>query len=183
MTQPTMHYQRIRIQEIHRTRLFWVCLLGTAVALEAAALGFQYLMDLRPCVLCIYERVAVAGIGLAGIVGALAPHRPLPRFAAYLIWAGAAAWGLSLASEHVGIQFATSNLSCEFFANFPPWFQLDQWLPSVFAPTGYCDEIQWQFLGLTMPQWMLVVYSGYLLLLAIVLVNEFRLRVSAGLAG
>ncbi len=168
-----MYHQRKRIQGIHRARLFWVFLLGTALALEAAALGFQYLMDLRPCVLCIYERVAVAGVALAAIIGMMAPHRLVPRLVAYLIWAGAAGWGLSLAIEHVGIQFGTSNLSCEFFANFPAWFQLDQWFPSVFAPTGYCDEIQWQFLGLTMPQWMLFVYSGYLLLLVLVLINEF----------
>ena len=161
-----------QLQRILQAPLFWSGLLITALGLEAAALGFQYLMDLQPCVLCVYERVAVGGIALAGLIGMIASDRLFLRTAAYLVWAVSAAWGLSLAMEHVGIQFGTSDLSCEFFADFPPWFQLDQWFPAVFAPTGYCDDIQWQFLGLTMPQWMLFVYSVYLLLLAIALIGE-----------
>ena len=80
---------------------------------------------------------------------------------------------LLLAMEHTGIQMGTSDFNCEFFANFPDWFKLDEWLPVVFNPTGYCSDIQWQFLGFTMPQWMLVVYAGYLLMLVIALIGEF----------
>ena len=158
---------------IPRSRLFWFGLLLTALGLETAALGFQYLMDLRPCVLCIYERVAVAGVALAGLIGLISPTQGIIRALAYLVWASSTLWGLSLAMEHVGIQMGTPGLSCEFFANFPAWLPLDQWAPAVFAPTGYCDEIQWQFLGLSMPQWMLIVYVGYLLLLGLVLITEF----------
>ena len=158
---------------IPRLRVFWFFLLLTALGLETAALGFQYLLDLRPCVLCIYERVAVAGVALAGLLGMISPANTTIRVLAYLVWASSALWGLLLAMEHVGIQMGTSSLSCEFFANFPAWLPLDQWAPAVFAPTGYCDEIQWQFLGLSMPQWMLVVYSAYLVLLGLALITEF----------
>jgi len=164
------------MQSISRIRLFWTALLITALGLEAAALFFQHVMHLQPCVLCIYERVAVGGIALASLIGMVAPRQWFVRWVAYAVWGVSAGWGLSLAMEHVGIQFGTSNLSCEFFTNFPAWLPLDQWLPAVFAPTGYCDEIQWQFLGLTMPQWMLVVYAGYLLLLTVVLISEIVLR-------
>jgi len=173
-----MYNRERRLRRIPQTRLFWAALLATALGLEVAALVFQYLLHLQPCVLCVYERVAVGGIALAGLIGIIAPNRALLRTAAYLVWAVSAAWGLSLAMEHVGIQFGTSNLSCEFFADFPPWFQLDQWFPAVFAPTGYCDDIQWQFLTLTIPQWMLPVYIGYLLLLAMALISEFARRFS-----
>jgi disulfide bond formation protein DsbB len=148
-------------------------ILVSALGLEATALFFQYAMQLDPCVLCVYERLAVAGIGLAALLGVIAPGWRLIRFAAYFVWGGSAAWGLSLAMEHVGIQLGTTNLKCEFFANFPAWFKLDEWFPAVFTPTGYCDDIQWQFLGFTMPQWMVVVYSGYLLLLLFALIAEF----------
>lgn len=158
---------------IPRIRLSWLVILLSAVGLEATALFFQYVMQLDPCVLCVYERLAVAGIGLAGLLGLTAPGVGAIRFPAYLLWGAAAVWGLGLAMEHVGIQSGTSNLSCEFFANFPAWFKLDEWFPAVFAPTGYCDEIQWQFLGFSMPQWMIVVYSGYLLLLIVALAAEF----------
>jgi len=160
---------------LHPTfRPFWFALLFTALGLEAAALYFQYVMGLDPCVLCVYERLAVAGIALSGLLGLLAPGLLLWRLLCYVIWVASAIWGLTLAMKHVGIQFGTSNLSCEFFANFPAWFKLDEWLPSVFTPTGYCNDIQWQLFSLTMPQWMLVVYSGYLFLLMVALIVELR---------
>jgi len=158
---------------IPRTRLFWLLIVASALGLEAAALFFQYVMQLDPCVLCVYERLAVAGVALAGLLGLIAPGLGLMRFSAYLLWGVSTIWGLSLAMEHVGFQFGAIDLKCEFFANFPAWFKLDEWFPAVFTPTGYCNDIQWQFLGFTMPQWMIVVYSGYLLLLLIALIAEF----------
>jgi disulfide bond formation protein DsbB len=124
----------------------------------------------------VYERLAVAGIALAGLLGFLAVGLRSVRLLAYLLWATSAIWGLSLAMEHTGIQIGTSDFNCEFFANFPDWFKLDEWLPAIFSPTGYCSDVQWQFLGFTMPQWMLVVYTGYLLLLIIALIGEFAYR-------
>jgi len=159
---------------IPRLRLFWLVILVSALGLETAALFFQYIMKLDPCVLCVYERLAVAGIALAGLLGLLAPEKRGVRMLGYLLWAASAVWGLSLAMQHVGIQFGTVDLNCEFFANFPAWFKLDEWLPGIFNPTGYCSDIQWQFLSLTMPQWMLVVYAGYLLLLLVALIGEVR---------
>ena len=158
---------------ILRIRVFWLLVLISALGLEATALFFQYVMNLEPCVLCVYERLAVAGIGLAGLLGLIAPGSALIRYPAYLLWGASTAWGLSLAMEHVGFQFGSVDLKCEFFANFPAWFKLDEWFPAVFTPTGYCTDIQWQFLGFTMPQWMIVVYSGYLLLFSLALVAEF----------
>jgi len=159
---------------IPRLRLFWLAILVSALGLEATALFFQHVMKLDPCVLCVYERLAVAGIALTGLLGIVAPEQRVLRMFCYLLWAASVIWGLTLAMKHVGIQFGTSDLNCEFFANFPSWFKLDEWLPAIFNPTGYCSDIQWQFLGLTMPQWLLVVYSGYLLLLLIAVLAEFR---------
>ena len=44
----------------------WLLLLISALALEGAALYFQYGMELQPCVMCIYERVALFSIAFAG---------------------------------------------------------------------------------------------------------------------
>ncbi|MCB1792281.1 MAG: disulfide bond formation protein B, partial [Gammaproteobacteria bacterium] len=37
-----------------------------------------------------------------------------------------------------------------------------------------CDDIQWQWLSLTMAQWMVVVFALYLISLAVVLVIDWR---------
>jgi disulfide bond formation protein DsbB len=153
------------------TRTAWLTLAASAMGLEVSALWFQYGMRLDPCVMCVYERLAVIGLMLAGLLGALAPRLTIVRWSGYLIWAVSAGWGLLLAIEHVGYQTDTSGaLSCSFLPNFPAWLPLEQWLPSVFLPTGYCDDVQWQWLSLTMAEWMVVVFTIYLLILGAVLV-------------
>ncbi|HHI76833.1 MAG TPA: disulfide bond formation protein DsbB [Gammaproteobacteria bacterium] len=141
----------------------WLLLAGTALGLELAALYFQYGLGLDPCVLCVYERTAVAGILLAGLLGAVAPRLALLRWAALALWAASAAWGLWLALRHVGIQLGELDLSCSYLADFPTWAPLDAWWPAVFQPTGFCEEILWSFLGLSMPGWMAVIYGLHLL--------------------
>ncbi|MDX2319790.1 MAG: disulfide bond formation protein B, partial [Moritella sp.] len=39
---------------------------------------------------------------------------------------------------------------------------LHEWAPWLLNPTGFCDEINWQFLSYTMPQWLIVISSIYL---------------------
>lgn len=162
-------------------RLPWMVVALSALGLELTALYFQYGMDLAPCVLCIYQRLAVAGILAAGIVGALAPSVAALRLLGYIGLAASAIVGIDLASEHVAIQRG-EIIGCAFFANFPSWAPLDAWLPALFRPTGSCDEIQWSLFGRNMPEWMLVVFWAYLAALAYALIMELRrlLRRSVG---
>jgi protein dithiol:quinone oxidoreductase len=46
----------------------------------------------------------------------------------------------------------------------------------VFQPTGFCGDIQWQFLGLSMPQWMIIIMSLMLIALLTALYLEIRSR-------
>jgi disulfide bond formation protein DsbB len=154
-------------------RFPWLLVAGSALALELSALYFQYGMDLAPCVLCVYQRAAVAGILLAGLVGALAPSLPLLRLLGYAGIATAAFIGIDLATHHVAIQRGEA-FGCAFFAEFPSWAPLDTWLPAVFQPTGACGEIHWRFLGRNMPEWMQIVFGAYLAALGYALVMEVR---------
>jgi disulfide bond formation protein DsbB len=158
------------------SRYAWGTLAVSALFLELSALFFQYGMQLEPCLLCVYERTAVLGVFAAGLIGVVAPSRLWLRVAGYLLWGASAGWGLYLAVRHTGIQLGVIEppLSCNFEAQFPSWAKLDQWLPYVFQPSGYCDEIQWRFLSLSMPQWMVVIFALYILALLLVLVREVR---------
>ncbi|MEW8525963.1 MAG: disulfide bond formation protein DsbB, partial [Candidatus Thiodiazotropha endolucinida] len=137
-------------------RLPWLLLAVSALILEAAALYFQYGLDLDPCVLCIYQRAAVMGIFVSALIGMSAPTSSIARWVSYIGWGVAAGWCLYLALELSGLQLGIvqPSLSCDVNAKFPVWFKLDRWLPAVFQPTGFCGDIQWQFLGLSMPLWM-----------------------------
>lgn len=157
---------------IHRTA--WILLALTALGLELAALYFQYQQKLDPCVLCVYERTAVMGILFSGLIAALAPGLLICRGMAMLLWGASAGWGLQLALKHTGIQlFPSPSNTCDFAANYPHWAKLDEWFPWLFQPTGFCDEIQWQFFGYTMPQTMIGIYALYLLMLVVVVLSQF----------
>ncbi len=159
-----------------QSRLSWGLLALSALALEAAALYFQYGLQLDPCELCIYQRAAVIGILLSALIGFAAPRLALARGVGYLGWGAASIWCLYLALKLSGLQlgFIAPSLSCEVNAKFPAWLKLDAWFPAIFQPTGFCGDIQWQFLGLSMPQWVAIVMLLNLLALGIVLFLEIR---------
>ncbi|HEY0211318.1 disulfide bond formation protein DsbB [Sodalis ligni] len=156
-----------------RGRGAWILMVLTALALELVALYFQHVMLLKPCVLCIYQRVALYGVMGAGIIGAIAPATPL-RYGALIIWLYSAWEGLKLAMKHTDIQLNPSPfVTCDFFVSFPSWLPLDKWLPSIFSATGDCAVRQWHFMSLEMPQWMIVIFGAYLLVGILVLIAQF----------
>ena len=141
----------------------WQLLAISALGLEMAALFFQYVLDLEPCIMCIYQRVAIWAIFFAGIVGSLGAQYLLARVTALGLWGTGAIWGLLIALEHVDAQSSKMSFlfSCEFIPNFPSWAPLHEWIPALFAAAGDCGNISWQFLGHSMPQWMVGCYSSY----------------------
>jgi disulfide bond formation protein DsbB len=55
--------------------------------------------------------------------------------------------------QHFPPKVETCGADLDFIVgNFP----LAQALPKIFAGTGSCSMIQWQFLGLTIPEWAIV---------------------------
>ena len=153
-----------------RQRTPWLLLTFSALCLQLAALFFQYRQGLQPCVLCVYERTAVMGLLLAGLIGAVAPGSLLFRASAMLLWAASSLWGLQLALKHTGMQlFPSPSNTCDFAANYPAWAKLDEWIPWLFQPTGFCEDIQWRFFGYTMPQTMIGIYAIYLLVLLVII--------------
>jgi disulfide bond formation protein DsbB len=132
------------------------------------------MLDLAPCIMCVYQRLAILAIIAAGAIGTLGFKHMLARAIAYILWGTGSIWGLIIALEHVEMQSNSGSLffSCDFIPNFPTWAPLHEWLPFLFEATGDCGEISWQFLGYSMPQWMIAVYSLYAIVFVVVLVNR-----------
>ncbi|KMJ46330.1 disulfide bond formation protein B [Xenorhabdus khoisanae] len=155
----------------------WLLMALTALLLEATALYFQHVRQLQPCVMCIYERVALFGILGAALLGVIAPKTPL-RWLAILLWIYSAWQGLQLAWDHTMMQLHPSPFNtCDFFVSFPSWLPLQDWLPSIFQAYGDCSVKQWEFLTLDMPQWLIGIFAAYLVVGVLVLVSQvFRVR-------
>ena len=154
-------------------RVAWFALAGTGLFLEGSALFFQYGLDLNPCVMCIYIRMAVLGLVAAGLLGAIAPRRPVIQFLGFAAWGLAAGEGLVLSRELIVIQAAdpfSFTAVCSFLPRFPAWLPLHEWFPAFFMPTGNCTDDIWRWLGLSMAQWMQGIFIAYLVVLVIVVV-------------
>lgn len=151
----------------------WLLMALTALALELVALYFQHVMLLQPCVMCIYERVALFGILGASLLGAIAPKSPL-RYLAIFVWIYSAWRGIQLAWVHKMLQLHPSPFTtCDFFVSFPSWLPLDKLVPAVFVASGDCSVKQWEFLSLEMPQWLVGIFAAYLLIGVLVLISQF----------
>ena len=136
-------------------------LLGVAAC--AGALGFalfaQYGLKLTPCHLCIFQRVLVLGLGLVFLAAALHdPGRIGARVYALLIGLAATATAAT-AGRHVWIQLQPpgSVPGCGADLGFMlEVFPLMQVIIKVFKAGGECARIDFSFLGVSMPGWVLV---------------------------
>ncbi len=152
-------------------RISWFLLFGFIVFFNACAYVFQHIMKLDPCVMCIYERVAMTAIGLAALLGAINPKTGIIRWLGIAGWAAASYKGLTLSLEHVSYQnslFATCSI-----LSFPEWAPLNKWYPAFFEASGDCSEIVWQFATLSMPQWLVIIFGASLASAAVIALSQF----------
>lgn len=162
------------INQLSRTKMPWALLALSSGGLLLAALYFQHVMDLQPCIKCIYQRTAVIGILIAALIPLIYNHLAT-RILAMFVWAYSAYEGLLSAREHIEVIFADDMFFavCGFVPDFPSFLPLHEWIPSIFAATGSCEENSWQFMSMGMAQWLQIIFSAYLLVLAIVVVAQF----------
>ena len=145
------------------------------MVLEGVALYLQHVLKVEPCNECIYVRVGVLGIGLAGLLGAVAPKILAMRLAALAAWLAAVGWSLSRIHVLLDLERVVregGEASCKRFKGFPEWMPLDIWLPNVFEPRAMCGEVSWTLLGQSVTFWIGVALSGLALVAILVLLAQ-----------
>lgn len=127
------------------------------------ALHVEYVDFLMPCNLCILQRVVFVAIGVLFLLASLKPVRYLGRKVFGILILLASVVGISIAGRHVWLQ----NLPPELVPDCGPSLQMmledsSVWhaVSSVLSASGSCAEIQWEFVGLSMPTWTLVCFIG-----------------------
>jgi disulfide bond formation protein DsbB len=131
--------------------------------LMAYALYAQYALGLEPCPLCIFQRVAVIGLGAVFALAAL--HSP--GLAGGRVYAGlivlAAAAGAGVSGRHLWLQ----SLPPERVPACGPGldymletFPLRETLQTVLSGSGECARVDWTLLGIAMPGWVLICVVG-----------------------
>lgn len=128
-------------------------------AMIGYALYTQRFDALEPCPLCIFQRMAIFALGVGFAIAALLPAR---RWAGVL---GAVVVGLpaltaaGIAARHVYIQSLPAGQvpACGATLDYM-WdvFPVMDVLRKVLTGSGECAKVDWTFLGLSMPGWVLV---------------------------
>jgi len=133
--------------------LVCAAMMGYAIYAERV-LGFE------PCPLCMFQRVGVSALGVIFLLAAA--HNPASL-------RGARGWGVALlvtaafpayvAGRHVYIQslplgsVPACGASLDYMLDVFPFTTV---LQKVLFGAGECQKIDWAFLGLAMPAWVLL---------------------------
>jgi disulfide bond formation protein DsbB len=128
-------------------------------ALIGYAIYSQLHLGLEPCPLCIFQRIGIALLGLVFLTATL--HQPLGRGRYVYAFAIAitALATLLVAARHVYVQSLPpgSLPSCgaplSVLLKFTPFWEV---VRKVLTGSGECSEVNWSFLGLAMPAWVLL---------------------------
>jgi disulfide bond formation protein DsbB len=133
------------------------------VGMMAYALYSQHVLGLEPCPLCIFQRVAVVGLGVLFLVASVHSAKGAGRwiYAGLLLLVSLA--GSAVSARHVWLQ----NLPPDQVPSCGPGldFMLDTFpftevLNMVLSGSGECAEVSWSLLGLSMPAWTLIGLLG-----------------------
>jgi disulfide bond formation protein DsbB len=135
---------------------FLVC-----AGLMAFALYLQYGLDLEPCPLCVFQRMAMIATGVVFLVAALHnPRRGGAAFYAVLtliiagIGAGLAAWQVWIQGQPKG-SVPACGMGLDYMLDTMPLFDV---IARVLKGSGECADQGWVFLGLAIPSWTFVFF-------------------------
>ncbi|MBF8766005.1 disulfide bond formation protein B [Pseudomonas putida] len=158
-----------------RTFFFPACL----VALTALVTAFklQDALGLLPCLLCLTQRVLLAGYVLVCLSAVL--HGPTPegqlRYAQLAL--GFALGGAAVAARHVWLQgVVVDDLVCPVAIDHNAGQYWTELARQLFSGAPDCNAMTWSFMDLTLPEWSLM---AFVLLAALALGHLLASRLQA----
>jgi protein dithiol:quinone oxidoreductase len=129
------------------------------VALLGYAYYTQYKLGLEPCPLCIFQRIGIAALGVVFLIAGL--HNPRGWGASvYAVLIGVASLATAgVAIRHLYVQslppgtIPACGAPLDVLLQFTPVTEV---IRKVLTGSGECSQVNWKFLGLAMPAWVLI---------------------------
>ncbi|MGP5503641.1 disulfide bond formation protein B [Psychrobacter celer] len=143
------------------------------IGMSFALFFLQRYMGFTPCPLCIFQRIGLIVMGVFALMAAL--FHPKSMAVRLVLWLGSLVgigWSTVVAGRHVWLQ----HLPADQVPSCGPG--LDYWLDTlpilqvfkeVFAGSGECAAIDWTFMGLSIPEQSLILFSLLLVVHGLVL--------------
>lgn len=163
------------IKDNFRTGQF--ILFAISLFVLAASFYFQFVLKLEPCPLCLMQRLCVLAALVLCVPGlffksAATRHRllifQLLIGVAGLYFSGRQLWLQTLPTDQLPACLPGMTILLQYF----PWRDI---LHAVLLGAADCGEITWQWLGLSMPAWSALYFTGFIVC---VFVSHYQLRKS-----
>lgn len=144
-----------------------------SVTVMAVVLFFEHGMGMEPCPLCVLQRMSLIAAGIVALLATI--HNPAAwgRRAYALIAMIPTMAGIGVAGRHVWLQSLPKDRVPECGPGYDfimETFPILDAMKIIFKGSGECAETHWQFLGLSMPGWALVIFAGMSLVLLYLLI-------------
>lgn len=150
---------------------------ASCAALMAYAFYLQYAMDLEPCPLCMFQRVALSAMGIVFLIAAVhAPERTGAWvYAVFQVILGGT--GIALALRHLWIQslppdqVPACGMGIGYMLDTLPFFDV---IERTLKGSGECAKVD-LVLGLSIPAWTLALFV-VLIAWSVLLAAKSRIR-------
>lgn len=150
------------------TLVFFAC-----IGMAFAIVFLQNFKGLAPCPLCIFQRIGLMVMGLFALIAfTLNPKRTGLRI---LLWIGSMAgilWSTGVAARHVWLQHLPPDQVPSCGPGLDYWLDalpMQEVINQVLSGSGECATIDWQFLGMSIPEQSLIFFSFLLIMNVLVL--------------
>lgn len=147
--------------------------LMTVIGMSFALFFLQRYMGFSPCPLCIFQRIGLMVMGGFALIAAL--FHPKSKGVRLLLWLGSLAgilWSTGVAARHVWLQHLPADQVPSCGPGLDYWLEvlpMKQVLNEVLAGSGECASIDWTFLGLSIPEQSLILFSVLVLVHILIL--------------
>jgi disulfide bond formation protein DsbB len=168
-----------RMAWIFRPRIWFLLVAVACAAMLGYGLYVQHVLFLDPCPLCVFQRLAFMWIGAVALLAFI--HNP--GIKGYWVYTGlvmlGALLGSAIAGRHVWLQSLPPDqvpgcgMGLNYMIETMPFAEV---LAEVFYGSGECAEVDWSFLGLSMPGWALLWYIGLAIATMMVLVKNSKAK-------
>ena len=145
------------------------------IGMSFALFYLQRHLGLSPCPLCIFQRIGLIVMGGFALISAL--FNPKSKVLRLLLWLGSLVgigWATAVAARHVWLQHLPADQvpSCGPGLNY--WLDtlpILQVFKEVFAGSGECASVDWTFMGLSIPEQSLILFSVLLIVHVLILLR------------
>lgn len=154
-------------------RFHWLMFLG-ALTLSLASLYFEHVVGLKPCPLCIMQRIAMFLLTCC-LLAKLIAKSSKAQFVCCCLAFAATEFGLFIAARQVYLQSLPEDKvpacgpSLEMLYKY---FPLKDLMYALFYGTGDCAKIDWTLFGLSMAFWSMLAFIGFSICLLLEIISR-----------